>query len=145
MGAPSRQQNPYVRDTADEGLLQEFIAKFSLNMEAETQLRSLDFSTQQKVLREFAPRDTSRDCNPIFWKFVQGLSPAAKGKGGKGGARRKLTVTIPTRGLPKDAQFRVLTEFRPRDASTDVNNIFMKFAQSLAKGEGKGGKWSKPY
>jgi len=56
--------------------------------------------------------------------------------------------------LSPELMMKVMTDFSPRDTSSDVNNIFMKFAQGVGKGKGKPapsfgkgkgkGKWS-PY
>merc|ERR1719164_432835 len=33
---------------------------------------------------------------------------------------------------------KIMMEFSPRDCSTDVNNVFLKFASNVTKGQGKG-------
>lgn len=168
----------YVSEGADDAGLQEFIGKWNLQEEAQTLIYDLDPSLQAKVVQEFAPRDTARDCNAIFCKFVQGLaatmgkgaaaapyvpyrgppSVVGKGKGGSvpiiprpanygGGAPANVSSFVMQwnlredaqailYSLPPEAQQKVLTQFAPRDASTDVNNIFMKFAQGIARATG---------
>merc|ERR1719330_935900 len=78
-------RNAYVQQPgggADDPVLQEFVLKWSLHEEAQTMLFGLDAATQTKVVQEFAPRDTSRDCNSVFCKFVQCVSAGASQKGG---------------------------------------------------------------
>merc|ERR1719215_2554021 len=40
--------------------------------------------------------------------------------------------------LSPENRLRVMTEFSPRDLSSDVNNVFMKFCQGVGSGKGKG-------
>merc|ERR1712050_466453 len=93
---------------------------------------------QHKVMIEFAPRDSGRDANAIFLKFARGVSQAHKGS-------EELEAFIAQWSLGAEAsQFlqrlepavraRVMQEFAPRDAASDVNNIFIRFAQGVANG-----------
>lgn len=121
-----------------------FIMKWDLQDEAQGILLALDPQTQQKVMVEFNPRDTSRDVNNIFCKFAKGVSGGAQvADGGEiyafiakwalGEDAQAMLLNMPPR-----EQTRVMKEFRPRDAEQDANNIFMKFAQGVSKGA-KGG------
>merc|ERR1712217_204326 len=60
----------------------EFIAKWNLGEDAQAMLNEKTPDMQQKIMREFAPRDSSQDCNNIFMKFAQSVSRGFKG--GKG-------------------------------------------------------------
>jgi hypothetical protein len=175
-------QNPYVSGSAepvDEIVLEDFVMKWSLSAEAQAALQGLDPAMQNKVISEFAPRDASRDCNPLFHKFVQGLAAKGKGKGkpagfrapypynaspapmargGGGGAGGSATAAAFVAqwnlnqdaqnmmfGFPAEVQLKVMSQFSPRDTSTDVSNIFMKFASNCARGQGHGAARYTPY
>merc|ERR1711957_142215 len=156
----------------DDASLEDFIMKWSLQPESQALLQGLDAALQHKVVNQIAPRDTSRDCNAIFCKFVHGLStstPMASSKGKGKGARAPYPYNAAPQGLGAiggmvtgdlagfvaqwrlnadaqnilmqmvpEAQQKVMSQFAPRDTSTDVSNIFMKFAQNVARGTGHG-------
>merc|ERR1712217_658053 len=60
----------------------EFVNKWSLGPDAQAMLSGFIPDMQQKIMREFCPRDASQDCNNIFMKFAQSVSRGVKG--GKG-------------------------------------------------------------
>lgn len=183
-GWKGQQQVHNAYASVDDAQLTEFIQKWSLHAEAQTLLIGLDPAQQMRVIQEFNPRDASRDCNPVFCKFVQQVSsgggkkgmgkaggafgaPAYKGppSGGKGkgggswhggGGTTDLATFIAQwslgpdaqnllYGMDLEAQQKVMTQFSPRDTSSDVNNIFMRFAQGIAGGTGKGANRFAPY
>jgi len=184
--------------------MEAFVVQWSLGPEAQQLLVSLQLAMRQKVMQEFSPRDTTRDCNVIFIKFAQGIA-GGKGKGfgkgfGKGAAPAPAFVPVLYQApmmayqppvmryyqppsatymppvqtfapppavafansiggvedfiakwnldnnsqsllLSLDAvqQQKLLQEFRPRDASRDVNAIFCKFASGIAQNRERGG------
>merc|ERR1719164_306490 len=105
-------------------------------------------------MTDFAPRDTSTDVSNVFMKFCQHASKG-KGKGAMVGgpivplsapqaANPGINNFLATWGLNEDSrgvllaltpdcQLRVMQQFAPKDTSRDVNNVFMKFAQSLGQ------------
>eukprot|EP00927_Polykrikos_kofoidii_P057030 TRINITY_DN5113_c0_g3_i1.p1 TRINITY_DN5113_c0_g3~~TRINITY_DN5113_c0_g3_i1.p1 ORF type:complete len:444 (-),score=111.02 TRINITY_DN5113_c0_g3_i1:103-1434(-) len=134
--------------TAEDALLAEFCAKWGLRVDAQEMLLSLPAELQRKVMAEFNPRDSTRDANNIFMKFATGISQASNGAGELEAfvARWNLGDEAQTLllGLKPPLRLRVMTEFAPRDMTTDVNNIFLKFATGVAIGKGswKGkGSW----
>jgi len=120
----------------------DFVTRWRLNEEAQTLISGVPPEVQQKIVLEFSPRDTERDANAIFLKFARGVSQAYQGteelqsfitQWSLGPEASQLLMS-----LEPMARQRVTKEFQPRDASTDVNNIFMRFAQGVAKGGSKG-------
>lgn len=159
-------------DSGDRDLVSEFSQRWSLKEDAQQLLASLSPEAQNKVITEFAPRDTSRDCNAIFFKFAQGISrgfPKAQSFGNPQGQVRTITAAPSVNAavaqqpavqrsdeemeafvarwalgleaqqllwsLDHFARQRVMQEFSPRDTSTDVNAIFLKFAHGVASGK----------
>merc|ERR1719476_7086 len=55
-------------------VLTAFLSKWQLNTESQSILMAMDPEMQAKVMREFAPRDLSRDCNALFLKFASGVA-----------------------------------------------------------------------
>jgi hypothetical protein len=160
-----------------QGGLGQFFAGWGLQQESQQFMHSLPPMTQQKIMQEFAPRDTSRDMNAIFMKFATGVAQkmgafGASGGGGDGGFFQQAPMTpmathiphVPSQdsqgflnhwrlgaesqqlffGLLPAQQEKVMSEFCPRDPSSDCNNIFQRFCQGIARGTpqkvGKGGK-----
>lgn len=138
--------------------VEEFVQKWSLQADAQQFLEAVAPEFQTKIMTQFAPRDTSRDVNAIFMKFATGIVHGVpqKAKWHDGRSEVEAFATSWALGpeaqqilysLDPTAQLRVMTEFSPRDSSSDVNNIFIKFAQGVASGtrrSGKGGYGSAP-
>jgi hypothetical protein len=83
-GASSDQrQGPVLTDPQ----LIEFAAKWKLHAESQRLLATISVGAQQKVMEEFAPRDTSRDVNSVFMKFADGKEKfLARESGNRGGS-----------------------------------------------------------
>merc|ERR1712146_355666 len=62
------------------GEIERFVVKWNLGDAAVRALHNLR-PAKLRVMKEFAPRDTDRDANGIFLRFVEGVE---KGKGDKG-------------------------------------------------------------
>jgi len=141
--------------------VQDFITKWGLRIDAEQKILSMPAELQHKVIAEFKPRDTSRDANNVFLKFADGIaSGAPRGARPEGQAWETSDELAKEeelftehwilnedaqrllRNLEPQTRSKVMKEFQPRDAENDVNNVFMKFAQTVdreQKGKGKGG------
>mmetsp|Transcript_40185 Transcript_40185/g.87826 ORF Transcript_40185/g.87826 Transcript_40185/m.87826 type:complete len:347 (-) Transcript_40185:146-1186(-) len=122
--------------------IRQFAGQWGLREEAQAVLLALAPEVRDRVMQEFSPRDVSRDANSIFIKFAQGVEQNCQGEPlGTFIARWQLGPEAQTllSSLPPQARQKVITQFAPRDAQNDVNNIFMKFAQGVMRG-GKGGK-----
>jgi len=122
--------------------LSDFVTRWRLNEESQTLLSNVPPDVQHKIVLEFNPRDTERDANAIFLKFARGVSQAYQGteelqsfihKWSLGPEASQLLMS-----LEPMVRTRVTKEFQPRDITSDANNIFMRFAQGVAKGGSKG-------
>merc|ERR1711879_300799 len=109
-------------------------------------------------MQQFSPRDTSRDSNGIFLRFAK--SVIASPRQPEVPNTRVAPISQPTSdilafctrwslgddaqsllfSLDAEKQRRVMAEFLPRDASSDVNHLFLKFAQGVLKGTAAKGK-----
>lgn len=140
----------YVGEVLTEEALTEFVARWKLQEDAHHFLFTQPLEVQRKIVMEFRPRDAERDANAIFMKFAQGVSQAFQGsdeiqafitRWSLGAEASQLLGT-----LTPMVRSRVMREFSPRDATSDANNIFIRFAEGVAnrvprvsKGKGKGG------
>lgn len=128
-------QEESVTDATDT--LLEFVQHWNLNADSRVLLLSLDPQVQEKVMLDFAPRDTTRDVNAIFCKFAWGVAQADQ----NGEQVSAFIVQWSLReeaqqvllNLKPSVQQRVMQQFSPRDTLSDANNIFMKFAQGVSR------------
>jgi len=147
---------------------EEFILQWSLNEEAAAFFRQQSPDVQQKISTEFSPRDTSSDVSNLFFKFAQGIINSRRGSPG-GLAGSPVAATAQFRpsfanpaaseqekfcvkwnftpeavfkllSLPEETQEKVIRDFNPRDTTSDVTNLFMKFADGVSRGGKSGGK-----
>jgi len=158
-------QQPQMPATAQMNASAEvFILQWSLNEEAAAFFRQQAPDIQQKIVTEFAPRDTSSDVSNLFFKFAQGIiSKSRASPGGFAGAPAATAQFRPSNpaaseqekfcvkwnftpeavfkllSLPAETQERVIRDFNPRQTTSDVTNLFMKFADGVnGKSAGKG-------
>merc|ERR1712070_265507 len=106
--------------------LDQFVARWNLRDEAQALLASMSPHARQKVIYEFAPRDTSRDANAIFIKFANGILQSAP-RHTEAESFLQLWRLGPEAeqtfyGLLPEQQQRVMMEFSPRDSSSDANS-----------------------
>lgn len=125
-------------------MMGEFVTKWRLTDETQQFLSSLLPEVQQKVVSDFAPRDADRDANAILTKFARGISQAYQGNEEAQGFIAKWSLNAEASqllmSLDGAAKIKIMNEFAPRDATSDANNIFIRFAQGVAgKSGGKGG------
>lgn len=140
--------DPTKQAYGEEDLLQdaltEFITKWKLSDESQELFYSLPSEVQHKVILEFSPRDADRDANAIFLKFARGVSQAHLSGDEMNAFIAQWNLgpeaTQLLTGMDASARAKVLREFSPRDTSSDVNNIFIRFAQGVAKGTPRAGK-----
>jgi len=132
----------------DDSELVEFVEKWALDAESQDVLVNLPQAVQMKVMAEFAPRDTSKDCNAIFMKFARGISLGVPQKTSnqahhEADEAKEIESFLESWALGNDAKAvflaldgeqrqRVMAEFAPRDTSRDCNVLFIKFAQGIA-------------
>jgi hypothetical protein len=130
-----------VGDILTEEALVEFVARWKLEDSSQQLLGSLPLDVQRKIIMEFSPRDPERDANAIFVKFARGVSQGFQGT-------EEMQEFIKRWSLGPEAsqlisrlnpmkRSKVMREFNPRDATTDVNNIFIRFAHGVSDGKGK--------
>lgn len=84
--APGRDDKPAVVLT--DPVLIEFAAKWKLHAESQRLLASISPGAQERVMSEFAPRDTTRDVNSVFMKFADGKEKFLAREGGGAGSSR---------------------------------------------------------
>jgi len=122
--------------------IDEFCEKFDLDADSKNLLLDQSESLQDLILSQFAPKDTSRDCNNVFKKFVQ-----SRMREEVGNDEENRTLTPEQRNFFDEFQLDeisqstflsssralqniVLKDFEPKDRNRDMNANFMAFVRS---------------
>jgi len=167
---PPPQATPSWLDPSNvnDAAVNDFCAKWQLQSEAQNLLTSQLHSSPEvaeRIMQQFSPRDTSRDSNGIFLRFAKSIIASPRQpevpntrvaptwdnllpsgdilafctRWSLGDDAQSLLFS-----LDAEKQRRVMAEFLPRDASSDVNHLFLKFAQGVLKGTAGKGKGKTP-
>lgn len=100
--------------------------KWNLNHASLSIFDSLQTDVQNRVAKEFSPRDTSRDANKCFIAFCR--SRAAIQFVDRWALNEESCKMFSS--LEPDIQHLLMTTFAPRDTSRDVNAVFQAYVRS---------------
>lgn len=135
-----------VHDDHAIGPIESFCQRWSLNEEAMVRLGELSPELQDEIIANFAPRDTSRDANPIFHSYLKSIVRKT-GTGHRTGGHAQpnpLNVFAERWGLnqeamqllwemPIDLQDELMSTFDPREGTRDMSSKFISFVKSKLK------------
>jgi len=137
-GAPLHQRHVIIPQAAPAPFISrnDLARKWNLNLQSLAVFDSLNTDVQNRVAREFSPRDTSRDANKCFQVFCR--SRAAIQFVDRWALNEESCKLFSS--MEPDIQQLLMTTFSPRDTSRDVNAVFQAYVKSRQHLASEGGR-----